>query len=156
MSHPALLISTEELDSPVALALISALDQELSALYPEPDANFLELDAEEVASDSGAFLVAYLDGRPVACGAVRRISPDTAELKRMYVRPDVRGLGLARALLEELERGARALGMRRLVLETGERQPAAIALYRRAGFTPIERYGAYVASPLSLCMAKTL
>jgi GNAT superfamily N-acetyltransferase len=149
-------ITREELDSPIALALIGALNAELSARYPEPGANNFELDPEEVGADNGAFLVAYVDGQAAACGAVRRIGAGVAEIKRMYTRPEARGRGLARALLTELESTARTLGVRRLVLETGVRQPDALALYRRAGFVPVEPFGGYSNSPLSVCLGKEL
>ena len=152
----ALTICREDLDSPVALTLIDALDTELFALYPEPGANHFELDAQEVEGPNGAFLVAYVDGRPVGCGAVRCIGEGAAEVKRMYVRPDARSRGLGRALLGELESIARELGAERLVLETGGRQDEAMALYRGAGFAPIERFGRYSGSPLSLCFGKPL
>ena len=63
----------------VALALIRALNDELSARYPEPGANHFRLDAQEVAEGTGAFVVAYDGTRPVGCGAIRRLDRDTAE-----------------------------------------------------------------------------
>ncbi len=74
----------------------------------------------------------------------------------MYVVPAARGARVGAAILDALEGEARALGVGRLVLETGERQPEALALYRRAGFVAIPRFGEYVGSELSLCMAKAL
>jgi putative acetyltransferase len=152
----SLTICREYLDSPVVLTLIDALDAELSALYPEPGANHFDLDAQEVDDPNGAFLVAYVDGRPVGCGAVRCIGAGAAEVKRMYARPDARSRGLGRAVLGALERIARKLGAVRLVLEAGGRQDEALSLYRHAGFAPIERFGRYADSPLSLCLGKPL
>ena len=117
------------------------------------------MDADEVAEGRGAFFVAYIDGQPVGCGAVRRIEPTVAEIKRMYVAPAARGRGVGRRILVELEAEARQLGVRRLVLETGPRQPEAIALYARAGFVEIPLFGEYLNTPhpeLSVCMAKDL
>ena len=143
--------------SDVATGLISALNAELSALYPEPGSTHFRLDPDEVAPGRGAFLVAYADGAPVGCGAVRLLDEHDAELKRMYVAPSVRGRGIGRALLSALESEARALGARRLVLETGIRQTAALALYRRANYVDIPPFGEYVASPdTSVCLAKGL
>ena len=143
--------------SDVATSLISALNAELSALYPEPGATHFRLDPDEVGPGRGAFLVAYADGAPVGCGAVRRLDDHDAELKRMYVVPSVRGRGIGRALLSALESEARALGAHRLVLETGIRQTEALALYRRASFVDIPPYGEYAASPgTSVCLAKGL
>lgn len=149
-------IRREDVTSPVAAALIGALNAELTATYPEEGATHFRLDPDEVAPGSGAFLVARHGTGPVGCGAVRRIDPATAELKRMYVAPSSRGLGVGRALLEALTAEARSLGVRRLVLETGVRQGAATGLYESAGFLPVPPFGEYVGSPLSVCMAKDL
>jgi putative acetyltransferase len=157
-NHPPqlLAIRREELQSSVAYRLIEALNAELSAQYPEPGATHFRLDAEEVAADKGAFLVGYLDGKPVACGAIRCIDAGVAEVKRMYVIPAARGRGFSRSILMALEDSARKLGIRRLVLETGPRQREALALYRRSGFVAIAPFGEYAHSELSLCMAKDL
>jgi len=150
-------VQRASIESRAALELITALNAELSALYPEPGANHFRLDPDEVAAGRGAFLVAYHDGRALGCGAVRLIADDEAEVKRMYVAPEARGLGLGAAIVAALEREARALGARRLVLETGVRQGAAIAVYRAAGFAHIDPFGEYVASAAtSVCMAKPL
>ena len=142
--------------SATARGLIEALNAELTATYPEAGACHFRLDAQEVSEGRGAFLVAWRDGKPVGCGAVRRIEDQVGELKRMYVRRDERGRGTGRALLGALEKAASGLKINRLVLETGVRQTVAIALYERFGFSRIEPFGEYVASPLSLCMAKDL
>jgi putative acetyltransferase len=152
----SLTIRREALDSAVALELITALNAELSGRYPEAGATHFRLDLDEVAPGRGAFLIAYWQGRPVGCGAVRRLDAGEAEVKRMYVSPDHRGKGLGRALLQRLEGEARELGARRLVLETGVRQPEAIGLYEGMGFRRIAAFGEYVDSPLSVCMAKPL
>jgi len=152
----SLSIRREPLDSAMALALIGALNAELSGRYPEEGATHFRLDYDEVAPGRGTFLVAYWQGQPVGCGAVRRLDAHEAELKRMYVSPPHRGRGVGRALLGMLEAEARGLGATRLVLETGARQPEAIALYERMGFRRVPAFGEYVDSPLSLCMAKAL
>jgi putative acetyltransferase len=159
-------IAPESLTSDVAASLITALNAELSQMYPEPGANHFSLDPKEVAAGSGTFLVARMGDRPVGCGALRRLRDDSlvrelgrnvGELKRMYVAREVRGRGIGRALLTRLEEEARALGLVQLVLETGIRQIEALALYERAGFTPIPPYGEYAASAAtSLCLAKNL
>jgi GNAT superfamily N-acetyltransferase len=152
-------ITAEALAGAVARALIAALDAETSARYPNPDDNFFELDAEEVADGRGAFLVARIGREPAGCGAVRLIGGwevVTAEIKRMYVAPSARGRGLGGRILTALEAEAEKLGARRLVLETGARQPEAIAVYTRAGFVPIPRFGPYADAPASLCFGKDL
>jgi len=152
----AIEIRRETLHSAVARTLIGALNAELLVRYPEEGATHFRLDAEEVGTGRGAFLVAYQGGEPVGCGAVRRLDPAVAEVKRMYVVPGARGARVGAVILAALEAEARALGATWLVLETGERQPEAIALYRRAGFSVIPRFGEYVDSALSLCMGKDL
>lgn len=96
----------------------------------------------------------------VGCGALRRLSvpglEDAAEVKRMYVVPEARGRGVARVVLDALEGEARAIGAARMVLETGDQQPEAIALYTRAGFEAIPRFGEAWTHPLSIFMGKQL
>lgn len=150
------IVGRHDILSPVARALIDALNAELSSRYPEAGATHFRLDPEEVGEGRGAFLIASKDGTPIGCGAVRRIEERTGEIKRMYVVPEERGRGVGRALFDALEAEARALGLSRLVLETGVRQQEAIALYERAGFSGIAPFGEYVGSPLSVCMAKDL
>ena len=152
----ALEVRPHDLLSNEAQTLIAELNAELSAMYPEEGATHFRLDPSEVRPGNGRFVIAARDGRHLGCGAVRRIDARTAELKRMYVRPEARNRGVARAVLRALEAEARGLGVGRLVLETGVRQAAALALYRREGYVVIPPYGEYVGSPLSVCMAKDL
>lgn len=145
------------LDSPDAIRLITALDSELKALFPEAGAAHFSLSQEQVATGDGAFLVAYVDGEAVGCGAVRRFDASTAELKRMYVATPFRGRGIGRAIVAALEDLARQLGASRVVLETGTRLPVAIGLYRSMGYEPIPLFGEYLASPeTSRCFGKSL
>jgi GNAT superfamily N-acetyltransferase len=145
------------LDSSDASRLISALNTELTATFPEPGATHFSLSGEQVRPGDGALIVAWLDDVAVGCGAVRRLDDATAELKRMYVAPHVRGQGIGRALVEALEREARLLGVRKVVLETGTRLAPAIRLYESMGYRPIPLFGEYLASPeTSLCFGKLL
>jgi putative acetyltransferase len=146
----------ENLGSTVSRQLISALNAELAATYPEEGATHFRLEAEEVEPGRGAFLVIFVGGQPVGYGAIRRLDERTAEIKRMYVEPVARGRGIGRNMLDALEAEAGRLGVTRIVLETGERQTAAVNLYESAGFTRIPRFGEYENSPLSVCMAKRL
>ena len=145
------------LTSADASRLIAALNAELNAAFPEPGANHFSISGEQVESGSGAFLVAYLDDVAVGCGAVRRLDAATAELKRMYVAPALRGQGIGRALVEALEREARLLGVTSVVLETGTRLARAIKLYEAMGYARIPLFGEYLASPdTSVCFGKSL
>src|SRR5688500_16869404 len=150
-------IRRSSLTSPEAAALIAALNAELSATFPEPGANHFSLSGAQVEPGGGAFVIAYLEDVPVGCGAVRRIDETTAELKRMYVRPSVRGRGIGRALVAALEREARLPGVTRVVLETGPRLAPAIGLYEAMGYTRIPLFGEYLSSPdTSLCFGRSL
>lgn len=136
--------------------------REMEALYaddptaPEAKGETDDLRNEELLPPSGRLVIVYDHGDPVACGAIRRRDAETAEIKRMYVRPLARGRGLARLVLGELESTAIRLGYRALVLETGSRQPEAIALYESDGYTIIPNFGFYQDSPLSVCYRKEL
>lgn len=129
--------------------------------YGDPDET--PVDEADFDPPTGLFLVVYEGGHALACGGWRIGAYDApghdagdAELKRMYVRPEGRGRGLARAILAELETRAREAGQRRMILETGTRQHEAIALYRSCGYVEIPGFGYYKDAPLSLCLAKPL
>lgn len=101
-------------------------------------------------------VVAYLDDRPVGCGAIKEYDNDTMEVKRMFVCPEERGHGVASQLLEELERWALELKYRRCVLETGKRQPEAIRLYEKNNYSVIPNFGQYENVENSVCFEKQL
>ena len=92
---------------------------------------------EEMVPPRGVFLVATLDGEPVACGGVRTTAPGTGYVKRMWVAESTRGLGLGRRMLEAIESHARTLGFTRLQLETNRTLAEAIALYRSSGYREV-------------------
>jgi putative acetyltransferase len=117
------------------------------------------------ANDIAVFVVAYADGKPIGCGALRqlRVDPDDAEapagdaeIKRMFVRSSKRGSGAATAILRALEAKALENGWTRLVLETGPQQPDAIRFYEREGYARIPNYGSYRGHKLSWCFGRTL
>jgi len=117
------------------------------AYLRELDETFSEgFDAGEAANDhadlsgDGRFIVAVSDGVAVGCGGLRRVDDETAEIKRMWVDRDWRGLGLAGRLLRRLEDEASALGHRRVWLDTNRALTPAIAMYRAAGYSDIDRY----------------
>jgi putative acetyltransferase len=150
-------ITPADLTSRDALALISALNQELLGTYTEPGATHFRLDPEDVTPGRGIFLVVRFNEDPVGCGALRVLDADTAELKRMYIEPSLRGKGLGRRLVASLEAEARTLGVQHLVLETGVHQTAALLLYEKCGFAPIPLFGEYCLSPdTSICLGKDL
>jgi putative acetyltransferase len=153
---PDLSIAAESFDSPDARRLIAALDAGLTEGYLPEQRFGPNLKPAQLEGGKGAFLVARAGDRAVGCGAIRMLDARTAEVKRMYVEPDQRGRGVGKAVLASLEEAAHRLGAERLVLETGIYQEAAIALYLRAGFTPIECWGEYASSATSVCYEKRL
>lgn len=100
----------------------------------------LPADDDELRPPTGAFLVASIEGEPVACGAVKAIAPGIGSIKRMWVADAARGLGLGRRLLGALESEARELGITTLRLETNRALVEAIRLYRRAGYVEREPF----------------
>ena len=151
-----LTIAPEPFDSDDAQRLIAALDAGLAELYTPEQRFGPNFKATQIADGRGVFLVARLAGRAVGCGAIRVLDTSTAEVKRMYVEPELRGRRVGRAVLDALEGRARELRVRRLVLETGIHQQAAIALYVHAGFAQCDCWGEYLTSPTSVCYAKDL
>jgi putative acetyltransferase len=149
-------IAVEPFDSADAQRLITALDAHLASRYPPAQRFGPNLKPEQVAAGLGTFVVARIDGRAVGCGAVRLLDPDTIEVKRMYVEPDVRGQGVARGILAHLESSGRELGARSAVLETGVYQDEAIRLYLKAGYRKVDCWGEYLSAPTSVCYEKGL
>lgn len=135
-----------------AADLIQALDDETQHRYPgEP---VFGIDADGFLERGGIFLLGFVEGAAIACGALRQISHEVYEVKRMYVRPEYRGRGLSRLTFNRLEGIARDKGSRKLLIETGNKQPEALALYRSVGFTEIDRFGEYIENEYSICFAK--
>jgi GNAT superfamily N-acetyltransferase len=148
----------EPYDGPAAQQLIDAVQAEYVVRYGGPDQT--PVDPAEFAPPQGLFLVGYLDDEPVAMGGLRRHVEAAGcvevEIKRMYVAPQARRMGLSRVVLAALEDRARGLGATRVILETGHAQPEAISLYQTSGFRPIDGFGLYKDEPLSLSFAKDL
>jgi GNAT superfamily N-acetyltransferase len=176
---PGVVVRSEPYDGSIAQWLVASLIVDIEERYAgdgtaddgtaddgtaddgtadDPEAEWA-MGVDEVTPPRGIFLVAYLDGRPVGCGALRPLpaaGADVAEIKRMYTSPSARRRGVSRAVLVRLESEAARLGYRRLQLETGLRQPEAMALYEASAYHRIPNYGMYAASDLSACFAKDI
>lgn len=165
MNTATIELETVEFDHPDAVLLRDAAVAELAVRYGGDD------DAQEVIDPATIVttVVVRVDGALAAGGSIRDVSgaddgrgrgtahpAATGEVKRVFVRPEHRRNGVARRLMDELERGAREVGFRRLVLETGTAQPEAIAMYERLGYEPIEKYGKYASSEQQRCYGKRL
>ncbi|GIH17418.1 GNAT family N-acetyltransferase [Rugosimonospora africana] len=149
------LIEERPWDDPAGAGLRAAQRAELDARYGCDDH---EPGTPPSAGDVDVFLVAVdrRAGTALGCGALRRLGPAVAEIKRMYVVPDARGTGVAAAVLRALERAALARGWQTLRLETGTGQPDAIRFYEREGYRTIPLFGHYVGSPISVCYQRIL
>jgi GNAT superfamily N-acetyltransferase len=101
-------------------------------------------------------VLAYKNKSPQGCGAIKEFGSDVMEVKRMYILPSSRKLGIASRILTELERWSTELSKSRCILETGKKQPEAIALYLKNGYKQIPNYGQYVGVENSVCFEKPL
>jgi putative acetyltransferase len=147
-------IATERPDQPDVRRLLDAGDAFSASLYP-PESNHM-LDVAALLDPAVTFLVARRNGAAIGCGALVRKSGGYAEIKRMFVDDAARGRNVGRRLLDAIEAVARAEGIAALKLETGIHQPAAIGLYRSAGFQDVPSFGDYRPDPLSVFMGKPL
>lgn len=154
-------IEQRPITHPDAQLLVEAVQQEYVLRYGGRDRS--PMVASELAPPSGAFFVGYLDDLPVTTGAwrfrddVSRLgSSHPAEVKRMYVDPSSRRLGLARLMLVHLETTARVVGADVMILETGTAQPEAMSLYLAAGYELVEPFGLYRDSPRNRCYGRRL
>ena len=156
----------KELDSaPEAeLKFVDVTDADLAALVAELDVYFragwgevAEKYKQYHALDGMACaVVAYIEGKPAACGCWRAFDPVTAEIKRMYVRPAYRRQGIAGKIVAALEQHAAANGCHRAVLETGADMPEAIAFYEKQGYRLVPNYGDFVDDEICVCMEKQI
>jgi putative acetyltransferase len=137
-----LTLSLVSAPTPDVVMLVEELEAVLGAEYPPEQRH--GLDIASIFQPHIRFFVATLDAQAVGCGGVALMS-DLAEVKRMYVRPSVRGRGVAQAILARLEAEARGAGLPTLCLETGDKQHDALRLYRRYGFLDCGAFGHYAA-----------
>ncbi|MDF9842956.1 MULTISPECIES: GNAT family N-acetyltransferase [unclassified Paenibacillus] len=136
--------------------LIERLDEDLKARYPHEMIYVVDFTDPKVKEMT--FVVAYLGGQPVGCGGLRPLEKDSSvmELKRFYVEPGSRKMGIAGKMLADLEEKAAVAGCVEIKLETGIKQPEAIALYVKHGYRPIDLFGQYIGDPDSVCYGKIL
>lgn len=147
-------ISVERPDTEDARALITELEAHLAPFYPIESRHGYSV--EKLIDEDVAFFLIRVNGTPAGCGGVKLFGTDYGEIKRMYIRPQFRGLGLAKAMLDHLANYARDRGVTLLRLETGIHQHEAIGLYERAGFETIPPFGEYKPDPLSRFFEKRI
>lgn len=141
------IITPERPDTRDARALITELEAHLEPLYPRHSRHGYTVD--KLIAEAVAFFLVRYDSMPAGCGGVKLLANEYGEIKRMYVRPQFRGLGLAKMMLDHLEEYARSQSVSILRLETGIHQHAAMGLYERMGFRSISPFGEYEEDPLS-------
>jgi DNA-binding MarR family transcriptional regulator/GNAT superfamily N-acetyltransferase len=135
-------IVPEDPASEAARSCLRSYFVELDARFDDgfdPDVS-IRAEAEDLVLPAGLLLVAWLDGQPVGCGALKLHGREPAEIKRMWVSPSVRGLSLGRRMLRELERAAAEAGATAVRLETNQRLTEAIGLYRSSGYREVPAF----------------
>jgi putative acetyltransferase len=150
-SHSDIVVRLVECGSPDFANLVSSLDAELEERYPK-----LSEEGPSTMQDLSVAVVAYSGDAPVGCGALRELERDVGEIKRMYVMPEARRLGVARRMLAVIEARARALCYSAVRLGSGVRQPEALSLYESCGYSRIPLFGEYEGTPLCVCYEKAL
>lgn len=140
------------IDSPDGNELISELNQRLIQITG--DDGTINFHTEDTKVDGSTFLIAYLDGIPYGCGALRKISEDIAEVKRIYARKNKVGVG--RAIICRLEEKAIEFGYHKLLLETRIQNSHTIQFYNECGYAHCAAYGNYCGNKNSYCFEKLL
>jgi len=141
------IITLERPDTPDATTLIAELEAYLEPLYPRESRHGYSV--EKLIAEGVAFFLIRDDGVSVGCGGIQLMGTEYGEIKRMFVRPECRGKGFAKLMLDHLAEYARSHEVGTLRLETGIHQHAAIALYEQRGFQRIRPFGEYKDDPLS-------
>lgn len=132
--------------------LTTELDTELQKRYGAGQSRYVPFNVIQVDT----VVIAYVDALPVGCGCFKPYADDCVEIKRMFVKLECRGMGIAKQLLHELEKWAFELGFSKVILETGKGQPEAIGLYEKSGYLRIANYDQYRGMPNSVCFGKNL
>lgn len=140
-------------ENPDFVALIQTFDTFLWKRYPELKNEYWGNNLIEF--NPNVFII-YLGDKAVACGCFKKYNITTVELKRMFVLPEARGLGLAQIIIKALEEEARSQNFNKMILETLYKQVEAISLYQKVGFEIVENYEPYVGLTNSVCMSKSI
>jgi putative acetyltransferase len=146
------IIRTDGVD-PDFRALVKQLDADLALKDGQDHAFYLPFNNLDKIQH---VVMAYDESNPAGCGALKKYSADTVEIKRMFVLPDHRRMGIAATVLAELERWAEELSYKRCILETSIKLPEAIGLYRKKGYQQIPNYRQYSGVKNSVCFGKIL
>jgi DNA-binding MarR family transcriptional regulator/ribosomal protein S18 acetylase RimI-like enzyme len=142
LTAAAVTIGEEDANSTDAQQCMALYVEELATRFEEgfDTSKGNSVSGDEFIRPHGSFLIARLDGSPAGCGAVRMLDATTAEIKRMWVAPSARGLGVAGRMLHRLEAIARELGAQTVYLDTNRALKEAQSLYKRDGYAEIKPY----------------
>lgn len=135
------------------IELTKLLDEDLWARYGDVQANYDKHNTIDYINEA---IVIYKNKLPVACGAFKEYSLDSAEIKRIFVKKENRQQGFAKLIVSKLEESVKKQGYKYSILETGQKQLEAINLYKNIGYEIIENYVPYVGNSNSVCMKKIL
>ena len=135
-----------------ARSLMRELDTEIAKLYPS--SQIVGIDEAEFENSGGYFVIARQGNQTIGCGGFRPVDAECAEIKRMFVRPEVRRRGGARKILRHLEEEVHRRGFRSTVLETGCDNAGAIALYESEGYLQIPEFPGCLGITVSRCYMK--
>ena len=133
----------------IASSLLRDAADEIRPLYGQPEP--MSAPTNEPLGVRDFYVAAFLGVAPAGCGALREFDRTTAEVRRMYVRPEHRRKHVGHAILAHLIDSAREQGYERIILETGNKQGPAISFYESYGFGPIEPFGEHVNDVTSRC-----
>jgi GNAT superfamily N-acetyltransferase len=133
--------------------LVSGLDKDLAIRNGENNYFFAQYNKTDQIKH---VIVAFLIDQPVGCGAMKEFDDQTMEIKRMFVPVQMRGKGIASAILQGLEKWAEELGYNKCILETGDKMPEAIRLYQKRNYRIMPNYGQYKNVHSSICFQKEL
>lgn len=140
-------------DNPDFRNFIVLLDQGLKENDGDGHAFFAQFNKVDSINE---VIVAYKDGVAAGCGAIKPYTQTIAEVKRMFVHPDFRRIGVAKSMLAALRRMCKEQHYTSAILETGDKQSEAIKLYKRSKYNVIPNYGQYAGVESSVCMQKEL
>jgi GNAT superfamily N-acetyltransferase len=135
------------------ILLVDLLDEDLNVRYGNLQK---EYDKYNLLDSIKNVIIAFSNSEPVGCGSFKEYDNSTIEIKRMFVKPENRGTGLANKILHALEEWGSELGYKKSILETGIGQPEAIKFYTKCGYEKINNFGQYIGNSNSVCMSKNL
>lgn len=135
------------------IELVKYLDEELAIKDGDNHAFYAQYDKIDKIKHT---VLVYENNMAIGCGAMKEYEAGVMEIKRIFIRPDNRGKGIAAIILKELESWALELEYKKCILETGANNPEAIGLYKKNGYRIFSNYSQYAGIETSVCFEKEL